>query len=131
MLLCGFIAAAALGASALLYGDPIGYAYLAASAIGYFFLQTRLVPTVLWLLISFGGLAGATAGNSSDWVAFGLGLLLAIVSVLPPPAESKPQTSRKLEESAANSQCNGQLIGRHLEETSRKLEEPAANGQFN
>src|SRR5260221_5760592 len=44
VLACGFAGAAALGVSALVLGDPLGYAYLAAAAIGYFFLQTRLVP---------------------------------------------------------------------------------------
>src|SRR5258708_9808186 len=58
VLACGFVATAALGVSALLVGDPIGYGYLVGAAIGYFFLQTRLVPPVLWLLISLGGEGG-------------------------------------------------------------------------
>jgi DNA-binding SARP family transcriptional activator len=86
VLACGFVAAAALGVSALVLGDPLGYAYLAAAAIGYFFLQTRLVPTTLWLLIGLGGAAGAIAGNTSDWIVCGLGLLLAFVSLLRVPA---------------------------------------------
>jgi len=122
VLLCGFIGAVALGVSALTFGDPLGYAYLAAAAIGYFFLQTRLVPTVLWLLIGFGGMAGASAGNTSDWVVFGLALVLAIVSLLPPPQGAAPETSRKLEEPASNGQFNGQLNGHLPAETSRKLE---------
>src|ERR1700688_954986 len=48
VLLCGLVAAAAIGVSALMVGDHIGYAYLVAVTVGYLFLQTRLVPTVLW-----------------------------------------------------------------------------------
>src|ERR1035437_3079171 len=83
VLLCGLVAAAALGVSALMVGDQIGYAYLAAVAVGYLFLQTRLVPTVLWILIALGGVAGALAGNTSDWIVCVLGTGLAIVSLLP------------------------------------------------
>jgi len=97
VLACGFAAAAALGISALVFGDPLGYAYLAGAAIGYFFLQTRLVPTTLWLLISFGGAAGAMAGNTSDWIVCGLALLLAFVSLVHIPAAdsgtSKPEAA--------------------------------------
>jgi hypothetical protein len=124
VLACGFVATAALGVSALLLGDPIGYGYLVGAAIGYFFLQTRLVPTVLWLLISFGGAAGATAGNTSDWIICGLGLLLAGVSLLRVPAAFRgamdgpiPDSSRTELESVATDEqplngvmpTNGQL----------------------
>lgn len=118
VLACGFLAAAALGVNALVFGDPLGYAYLAGAAIGYFFLQTRLVPTALWLLISFGGAAGATAGNSSGWIVCGLGLLLAVVSLLPVPAEFRDGAPRRelpeagsleLHAGEANGQSNGSI----------------------
>lgn len=104
VLLCGFIAAGALGVSALLFSDPIGYAYLAAVAFGYFFLQTRLVPTLLWVLLAVWGVAIAAAGNSSGWVACGLSVLLALVSLIPVPVRYRfvavqLEPSRKDEES--------------------------------
>src|ERR1700692_3093006 len=68
VLLCGLVAAAALGVSALMVGDQIGYAYLVAVAVGYLFLQTRLVPSMLWLLVALGGVAPALAGNTSGWI---------------------------------------------------------------
>lgn len=85
VLACSFVAAAAFGIAALLVGDPIGYFFLAAAALGYFFLQTRLVPTTLWLLIGAYGAAGGFAGNPTGWVEASLGLLLAIVSLTPLP----------------------------------------------
>jgi hypothetical protein len=122
VLACGFVAAAALGLSAVVLGDPIGYGYLAGAAVGYFFLQTRLVPTVLWLLVSFGGVAGATAGNASEWVVFGLGALLAIVSVLPPAEPGGQQSSRRLEQPATNGEFKAQLEITPVVDSSRNLE---------
>ena len=101
VLACGFVGASALGADALLLGDPIGFGYLVAAGVGYFFLQTRLVPSLLWLLIGAGGIAGATAGNSSDWVVGGLGLLLALVALFRPTQTLDAQTSGKVEESVS------------------------------
>jgi DNA-binding SARP family transcriptional activator len=131
VLACGFVAAAALGISALVFGDPLGYAYLAGAAIGYFFLQTRLVPTTLWLLISFGGAAGALAGNTSDWIVCGLALLLAFVSLVHIPATysgvSKPEAAaselRPLRAAATYGFHNG-----IIPESSRILEVPVAAG---
>jgi len=142
VLACGFAGAAALGISALGFGDPLGYAYLAAAAIGYFFLQTRLVPTTLWLLISFGGAAGALAGNTSDWIVCGLALLLAFVSLLHIPARyggaPKPEATesdlRPRRAAGTDGFHNGAIpdSSRFLEErpeSSRILEVPVAAGE--
>jgi len=91
VLACGFFAAAALGIGALLVHDPIGYGFLAAAAVGYFFLQTRLLPTMLWLSIAAYGAVGAAAGNPTDWIESGLGLLLATVALIPVPAVYRTQ----------------------------------------
>jgi DNA-binding SARP family transcriptional activator len=142
VLACGFVAAAALGISALTFGDPIGYAYLATAAVGYYFLQTRLVPTTFWVLISLGGVAGAEAGNASDWIVCGLGLLLAGVSLVPVPAKyrsdaTRPQFAetdlRPVPADRANGLRNGPIrdSSRFLEErpeSSRILEVPIAAG---
>jgi len=140
VLACGFVGAAALGVSALVFGDPLGYAYLAAAAIGYFFLQTRLVPTVLWLLISFGGAAGAIAGNTSDWIVCGLSLVLTVASLLRVLATFRGAAAepdavdhdlRPLPSAGTNGHQNGADLesSRFLEEspeTSRILELPEA-----
>lgn len=141
ILACGFVAAAALGISALVFGDPLGYAYLATAAIGYFFLQTRLVPTTLWLLISFGGAAGALAGNTSDWIVCGLALLLAFVSLFRIPARYRGAPTPTAAESDIRPRRDGGSDGfqngaipdssRFLEErpeSSRILEVPVAAG---
>jgi hypothetical protein len=86
VLACGFFAAAALGIGALLVHDPIGYGFLAAAAVGYFFLQTRLLPTMLWLSIAAYGAVGALAGDPINWIECALGLLLAAVALVPVPA---------------------------------------------
>src|SRR5712692_5398493 len=92
VLACGFFAAAALGIGALLVHDPIGYAFLAAAAVGYFFLQTRLLPTLLWLSIATYGAVGALAGDPINWIECGLGLLLAAVALVPVPAIYRAQS---------------------------------------
>ena len=121
VLACGFVAVAALGISALTFGDPLGYGYLAAAAMGYFFLQTRLVPTALWLLVSFGGAAGAMAGNPSGWIVCGLGLLLAVVSLLPVPAAFRGEPV-KAEVRPSLSSASGASENAASVESSRKLE---------
>jgi DNA-binding SARP family transcriptional activator len=95
VLACGLICSAAFGLGTLLAtGDPIGWAYLALSLVGYLFLQTRLVPIVLWLVVAAAGALVATAGNASGWIECGLGLALAIVAVLPvaPQYRDRPAT---------------------------------------
>jgi hypothetical protein len=88
VLLCGYVAACAVGLIALLTppNDPIGWAYIALAAVGYFFIQTRGLTTFLWLLVAAGGAAIALAGGLSGWVEFGLGLALAIVGLVPVPS---------------------------------------------
>jgi DNA-binding SARP family transcriptional activator len=88
VLLCGYIAACAVGLIALLTppDDPIGWAYIALAAVGYFFIQTRGLTTFLWLLVAAAGAAIALAGGPSGWVEFGLGLALAIVGLVPVPS---------------------------------------------
>ena len=85
VLLCGLVMAAALGIGALLVGDPIGYAFLAGAAIGYLFLQTRMLPALIFLAIAIYGAAGGLAGGAVDWVECGLGLLLTLAALFPVP----------------------------------------------
>jgi DNA-binding SARP family transcriptional activator len=133
VLLCGYIAACAVGLIALLTppDDPIGWAYIALAAVGYFFIQTRGLTTFLWLLVAAGGAAIALAGGPSGWVEFGLGLALAIVGLVPVPSAYRfPRSApdRQLLPEAARS-TNGDS-SRFLEvsptRTSRKVEEPEA-----
>jgi DNA-binding SARP family transcriptional activator len=146
VLLCGYIAACAVGLIALLTppDDPIGWAYIALAAVGYFFIQTRGLTTFLWLLVAAGGAAIALAGGPSGWVEFGLGLALAIVGLVPVPSAYRfPRSApdRQLLPEAARS-TNGDS-SRFLEvsptRTSRKVEElearavdtgPAAAGRL-
>jgi hypothetical protein len=133
VLLCGFIAAGALGVSALLFSDPIGYAYLAAVAFGYFFLQTRLVPALLWVLLAVWGAAIAAAGNSSGWVACGLSVLLALVSLIPVPVRYRfvavqSEPSRKDEESRTHLRSDAVPQGPQKSESSIFLEDLPALG---
>lgn len=85
VLLCGFVIATALGIGALLVGDPIGYAFLAGAAIGYLFLQTRMLPALIFLAIAVYGAAGGLAGGAADWVECGVGLLLGAAALFPVP----------------------------------------------
>jgi hypothetical protein len=86
VLLCGFVMAAALGIGALLVGDPIAYALLAAAAIGYLFLQTRILPALIFLAVAVYGAAGGLAGAPVDWVECGVAVLLTLVALFPVPA---------------------------------------------
>jgi hypothetical protein len=94
VLACGFVAAGAFGIAALLVGDPIGFFFLAAAALGYFFLQTRLVPTTVWLLVAAYGAAGGYAGNPAGWVEASLGLLLAIVALTRQPVMYRGEAAK-------------------------------------
>lgn len=85
VLLCGFVIAAALGIGALLVGDPIGFAFLAGAAIGYFFLQTRMLPAFIFVAVAVYGAAGGLAGAAVDWVECGVALLLTFVALFPVP----------------------------------------------
>ena len=87
VLACGYVAAAAFGLATLItIGDPIGWVYLAISAVGYFFVQDRGLPAFLWLLVAVGGFVVAVSGNPSGWVECGLGAALAVVALLPSPS---------------------------------------------
>lgn len=89
VLACGLVGATVFGLGTVLAaGDPIGWAYVALAVVGYPFLQTRLVPTFLWLLVAAAGGLLAEAGNASGWIECAVGLALAAVAalpVLPPP----------------------------------------------
>jgi len=87
VLLCGYVAAAAVGLIALLTppGDRIGWAYMGLALMGYFFIQTRGLTVFLWLLVAVGGIALVSSGSMSGWVQFGIGLALAAVGVSAPP----------------------------------------------
>src|SRR6185437_4043796 len=68
VLACGFVATAGVGAVALSDGDPIGWGYLALAACGYFFVQTRLMPAFVWLVVAAMGLWGWWSGAPGAWV---------------------------------------------------------------
>jgi DNA-binding SARP family transcriptional activator len=129
VLLCGFVGCAAFGLLALLTppGDPIGWAYLGTALVGYLFIQTRGVPTFLWLLIAAGGATVAVAGNASGWVETGLGILLAAVALVSPPAEfrglaeGQKATPGHIERSMPEASPTGRSEVKV--ETSRKLED--------
>lgn len=89
VLLCGFVAVAIFGLMAILSppGDPLGWAYIALGLVGYLFIQTRLITTFIWLLVAAGGAAVAWAGNPAGWAESGLGVALALVSLVPLPPE--------------------------------------------
>jgi hypothetical protein len=97
VLLCGFVAAAIFGLMTILAppGDSIGWAYIALGVIGYFYIQTHIFTTFVWLLVSAAGVAVAWAGNASGWVETGLGVMLAVVSVLPVAGESGGRASSR------------------------------------
>ncbi|MHB8614116.1 MAG: AfsR/SARP family transcriptional regulator [Candidatus Dormibacteraceae bacterium] len=97
VLLCGFVAAILFGLLALLTppGDPIGWAYILLGVVGYFYIQTRIFTTFVWLLVAAGGAAVASAGNPSGWVETGLGLVLAAASVLPVPSAYREQSPKQ------------------------------------
>lgn len=98
VLLCGFVAAILFGLLALLTppGDLIGWAYIALGVIGYFYIQTRIFTTFVWLLVAGGGAAVAWAGNPSGWVETGLGAILTAVSLLPLPSAYREQPTMQV-----------------------------------
>jgi len=90
VLACAFFAVGVLGLDALIStGDPLGFAYLLIAATGYLFVQTRLVPTALWLMIAGLGAWFATAGVTVNWIEFAIGMVLTGLSVVR-PAEHRP-----------------------------------------
>lgn len=117
ILLCGFIAAALFGLFAILTppGDPIGWAYIGLAVAGYFFIQTRIFTTAVWLLVAAGGIAVALSGNASGWLEAMVAAGLAIVSLTPPPAENQPQplganhSSAKAEVSPTRTSANAEV----------------------
>jgi hypothetical protein len=96
VLACGFMAAALFGLFAILTppGDPIGWAYVGLAVVGYLFVQARIVTTGLWLLVAAGGAAVAAAGNTSGWLEAVVGVALAGISLIPPPAEYRNPSSQ-------------------------------------
>jgi hypothetical protein len=122
VLACGFLALAAIAINTVVAGDWIGFGYLLAAAIGYFFVQTRFVPAVLWLLIAVAGVLGATAGNASGWIVAVLGGVLALVSIVRPAELDEQSTSRKLEVGPSAPQLNSAMEALPDNETSRNLE---------
>lgn len=94
VLACGFVGLSVLGLSALIGGDSMGYAYLLAAGAGYFFLQTRLFPVAIWLLVGGGGASVAIAGNPTGWIIAAVAIALAGIGLL---TVGGGQTSRKPE----------------------------------
>src|SRR5207302_11052689 len=83
---CGSAAAAARCVAVLVAsGDPIGFGYLAIAVVTYLFVQTRLVPTLFWLLVAGFGAWSALSGAPVGWVEGALAALLAGVAVVPAP----------------------------------------------
>lgn len=119
VLACGFASLAILGFSALIGGDSIGYAYLVAAGAGYFFLQTRLFPVAIWLLVAAGGALVATAGNPTGWIIAAVALTLAGIGLLP---VSGRETSRKPEVRRSDKPSSIQSQGPPVAETSRNHE---------
>ena len=146
VLLCGYIAACAVGLIALLTppGDLIGWAYIALAAVGYFFIQTRGLTTFLWLLVAAGGAAIALGGGPSGWVEFGLGVGLAIVGLVPVPTayrfpRSTPNRPLRLAAALPTNGDSSRFLEVSPTRTSRKAEErearaldsgPAADGRL-
>ena len=83
--------------STVIAGDWIGFAYLVAAGLGYLYLQTRLVPTTVWLAVGAVSVLSATGGNPEAWIVVSLAGLLAIVALVPPPEEKGRETSRNPE----------------------------------
>jgi hypothetical protein len=119
---CGFAGAAGFGVLALLNHDPIGWAYLAAAIAGYAFLQTRFVPSLVWLLIAGAGAWGGMAGAPGGWVETFYGLLLAGVASLPAaepddidftnePQPNLSSTSTPVEESTQPAEISISTLG--------------------
>jgi hypothetical protein len=134
VLLCGFVMAVALGIGALLVGDPIGYAFLAGAAIGYLFLQTRMLPALIFVAVAVYGAAGGLAGGAVDWVECGVALLLTVVALFPVPAiyrdvSAETPAKRSTTPALALSPANGETSA-FLElsptRTSAKAEIPVA-----
>jgi DNA-binding SARP family transcriptional activator len=133
VLLCGYVAACAVGLIALLTppGDPIGWAYIALAAVGYFFIQTRGLTTFLWLLVAAGGAAIALAGGPSGWVEFALGLALAVVGLTPVSSayrfpRSAPERQLAPESARSTNGDSSRFLEVSPTRTSRKVEEPEA-----
>ena len=132
VLLCGYVACAAFGLIALLSppGDQIGWVYIGLPVIGYYFIQTRGLTTFLWLLFAAGGVAVAIAGEPSGWVECALGIALAVVAVIPPPAEYRqpatvPRVETPARHAAVASLAGGATSGKvedSLTRTSAKAE---------
>ena len=134
VLLCGLVMAAALGIGAVLVSDPIGYAFLAGAAIGYLFLQTRMLPALIFLSVAVYGAAGGLAGGAVDWVECGVALLLTLVALFPVPEiyrddPSQPRPDEPTTPALALIPANGQTSA-FLElsptRTSAKAENPVS-----
>src|SRR5438093_857620 len=97
VLACGLVGLAALAIATVIAGDWLGFAYMVAAGLGYLYLQTRLVPTTVWLAVGAVSVLSATGGNPEAWIVVGLAGLLAIVALVPPPEEKGRETSRNPE----------------------------------
>jgi len=128
VLACGVVGLAALAIATVIAGDWLGFAYLVAAGLGYLYLQTRLVPTTVWLAIGAVSVLSATGGNPGAWIVVGLSGLLAIVALVPPPEVGGRETSRNPEVGASLPGPLPVPNSTRAQETSGVLEVQSGNG---
>jgi hypothetical protein len=97
VLCCFFAVAGGVGAALLFDGEPIGWGYLGIALAGAVFAQTRLMPTVLWLVVTGIGLWAVSAGAPAAWVEVAFAVVLAGISVLQVADPDAPIDSSLLE----------------------------------
>ena len=83
VLAVGWLLVAPLGVELLVGVDPAGVAYLVVAVVGYLFLQSRWLNSLLWLLIAVSGALQASQGNYLGDAEIALAALMIVVAVDP------------------------------------------------